>query len=760
MSDPFAVSHGNTTKGRRRSGPPNPLDFDWVSDNKKRTAKRRVKDGTVQQVGENEWIVTGIPTLSDHYDEYEVTRYETIDGKRRHRCSCSNHMGGNMRRTCTHQIAVMLDTFERYERGETWTGEQSTERPTAAEEPASSNGSSTAISNLIASAPSVDGSTASSPPKRKKRRRRNAAPDSAKSPSPTSENVTPSSPPSTTGGQKDANAVPASTVPGSWPSWVQTFRPLQVQAAREIVEAFKEHDLVFFDGPTGSGKSLIAAMVAQFLQEPALVCTADKALQDQYVKDFAEVGAATIKGRKNYLPQIPSMTDSFGQTLDVTCDDCDYAAGKGCTFCPEPDECSYRTAKDQASKSPLAVLNYAYLLNEANGARPTFTERPLVICDECDVLEDQLLSYAEVVYSQRLRQDLDLGQPSKLEDDTGDSYLIWLESVARKIEWARENIDPKLKGVRRRRRQKFLTNKLQETEMLIHSMTESEDQNWVLTGYRKDRRRGPKQGPMVFKPVRVGEYGRRSLFRHGRKWLLMSATIVSPDELAESLGWEDSYGFVQAPMPFDVERRRIHFIPVAKVTRATKHEALPQIVEGVKRIVEQWPDDRAIVHTVSYELTKMVEEALRRTTNRPVFTYAGSSEKESTIREFESTPGAILVGPSIGRGTDFKGDKARVNIICKMPFMSLGDKQVNARLYSKGGQLWYSTKAIRELVQACGRTTRSESDWSVTYILDAGVGRQIRENRRLFPGWWTEALTTAIKPSQLLEGRPLPRPNL
>ena len=520
---------------------------------------------------------------------------------------------------------------------------------------------------------------------------------------------------------------------------------------------------MFFDGPTGSGKSLIADMVAQKMGVRALMCTADRALQDQYVHDFAEVGARTIKGRRNYTPQISSIWDKFEKKdIPVTCDDCNFKGDAGCSFCPEPDGCSYRMAKDSAKKAPLAVLNYSYLLNEANGPKPTFSEQSLIIADECDVLESILLGIAEVNYSDRMRRELDLGQPHKLDDETGEAWIEWLtDIVAPALKDELITTRAREAGIKKDRRINMLMNKIDETEYLIRTMSETPDGdnvNWVLTGYNYSTGRKPKTGPMVFKPIRVGEYGDTIMWRHGRKFLLMSATIVSPDELADSLGYRGTYGVVTAPMPFEVERRKIYYIPVARLTRKTEEEATPKIAAAVVRLLDEWEGERAIVHTVSYKLTEVMKSAIMRGTDRPLFTYDGADEKEKVITEFENTPNAVLIGPSIGRGTDFKGDKARINIVCKMPFASLGDKQIKARVYVEGGQRWYTTKAVRELVQACGRTTRNESDWGITYILDASVGGVLRDRRSLFPRWWREALDRTIKPSQLLDSKPLPRP--
>ena len=752
--DPFIPSSPTRTENRRaRQGPSDPRTFNWVSDSKKKIGQSRYNKGTVSQVGPNEWVVQADPSKGDAYEQYEVSK----TGKK-HTCSCQGHAGGEFRRgLCTHSVAAMIYT---YEESQTWTP-PAPRKDTKSTEPSGENqNSQDPVSGSALSADSLIQELASqsqlplTPPK-KRRRRRPAVNESSPS------TVAPSSSTSTlmeasaSTATHAGDAVPVTSVPGTWPSWLSGFRPHQLTVADEIVEAFKDVDVVYLDGPTGSGKSLIGWIVAQKMGVgKAVLLTQDKALQDQYLRDFEEVGARTIKGRANYIPQI--STDMSG--LEVTCDDCTYSAQQGCDYCPEPNACPYRSAKAAAVDSPLGVLNYAYFIREAGSARAQFSDQDLIIADECDVLENVLLSAAEVVYSASLRRSLNLGQPAKLVDDTGHAYLQWLQDVVHpKLEAEHKAIKTRESGVERRRKLKRSQSKLDETTNLIETMLDDGDLNWVLTGYTADARKKLKEGPMIFKPVRVGNYGHKLLWRHGRKLLLMSATIVSSDELSDSLGYDRLTHTIMAPMPFDVERRLINLIPMARLTRKTEEEATPKIVEGVLKVLERWPDERAIIHTVSYRLTETVKSAILLGSKRTVFTYRDSKEKESIIAQFEATPAAVLVGPSIARGADFKGDKARVNIICKMPWASLGDAQIKARKWAKGGDAWYVTKAVREIVQASGRTTRSEDDWGVTYILDASIVGVIKENRHLFPAWFLEALRR-VKPSTLLRGGVIPEP--
>lgn len=80
-------------------------------------------------------------------------------------------------------------------------------------------------------------------------------------------------------------------------------------------------------------------------------------------------------------------------------------------------------------------------------------------------------------------------------------------------------------------------------------------------------------------------------------------------------------------------------------------------------------------------------------------------------------------------------------MITKVPFPYVKDRQVNKRMYSQGGRLWYSVQTVRELVQMCGRAIRSENDWATTYIYDRDFETNLwARNRNLFPDWFREAI--------------------
>ena len=222
----------------------------------------------------------------------------------------------------------------------------------------------------------------------------------------------------------------------------------------------------------------------------------------------------------------------------------------------------------------------------------------------------------------------------------------------------------------------------------------------------------------------------------------MSATIISPDQMADSLGIPDEdWEVVRVPMTFPVENRPIYQIPVASMTFKEKETSEPAMAEGVLKVVEMHPGERVLVHAVSYHLAKTISDFLKMHSNRVVVTYTNAGEKESALRRYRETEGAVLVASSMDRGVDLKGDDCRVVIIAKIPYPSLKDPQVSKRMHMPGGEEWYSVQTVRTIVQMTGRGVRSKTDWAKTYILDAQFGMNVyKRNKMLFPKWWRDAV--------------------
>ncbi len=492
-----------------------------------------------------------------------------------------------------------------------------------------------------------------------------------------------------------------------------------------------------------SGKTLIGETVRRLLsgtgnRQCSYICSS-KSLQDQFVRDYPY--ARVLKGRSNYATEL--YPERFSNKDPLSAADCTKSPGdsESCLWCSNTHLCPYERAKSAALSSSLAVLNTSYFLSECNGPG-RFSRGGLVIADEADTLESELMSHVEVRISERRLKQYGLGVPKYVTKE--ESWIEWAEDAHSKVAGSppRSRDTNDIQAIRQRKRHDILVGKLRGLKDGLASG------NWVYTGDRTS---------VAFKPVTVDRLGADKLWQHGDKWLLMSATVISADEMLESLGWDEDrdWRLVKCPSTFKPENRKVIVWPVASMTFKTKDESVPVMADAVVEIAKNHPDDRILVHSTSYSLTNEVVAVLgvaygvdgngRRLSEptRPIFTYTESKGKDAALQAYLSRPGSILVAPSMDRGVDLPGDGCRVQVICKMPFLNLKDKQVAMRLYGTGrsGKTWYAVNALRTVIQMCGRGVRSEDDYATTYILD----RQFVDNiyggyRNLVPNWWREAL--------------------
>lgn len=402
--------------------------------------------------------------------------------------------------------------------------------------------------------------------------------------------------------------------------------------------------------------------------------------------------------------------------------------------CHPWQECPYERAKGRALGAQLSVINTSYFLSEANYVG-RFSGWPLAIIDECDALESEVMGFAELSISERLRTKLNLDMPEK--KTVAAAWDEWITNHAIPRVTAKWHQARKKKDVRGLREWRTIDRLLTQLKKLEGSVANG---NWVYDGY--------KSGGIIFRPVRVDAIAPDLLWRHAQKFLLMSGTIISPDEMVESLGIPaDQWTTVTVASTFPPENRPIIPIAIANMVYKEKETAWPLMARAVAAILDNHPDDNILVHTVSYPLTQYLVEKL----NSPrVVTYTKSSERDDALATYLATPGAVLLAPSFDRGIDLAGDACRVVVVCKVPFLDLSNKQVAARLHTRGGDLWYAVQSIRTLVQMTGRGVRSADDTCTTYILDAQFLRNVwKRYRKLLPKWWTDALQLQNPPRWL-----------
>jgi len=699
-------SKPKSTKWRMKYG-----DLSGVSDSLKKRARQR----SVRKNNDNDFTVIGSSKLSDEYDTYHVT----YDGSK-WQCECWTHAGGEFRAAsgCSHLVGVLLE-LERTRLDDSSAPSEIEAGKTTTETKAGS-GAESAIEiqrNNDKGSEEVKASGEHNQRDIQTQRPNEYVGEGQLTLVTEPEHATQHYLPTN-------DSIPRS----DWekelarlPEWVEGIRPHQLDAVGTVLESINRgQKLIFIDAPTGSGKTLIGEMIRLMTGKKTTYICSSLSLQDQFVKDFDY--ARVIRGRSNY-PTIYGSPDT----------NCSHCTGTKCIWCPERDDttgieyCPYKIAKNDAAMSPLAVLNTRYFLYETNKAyHSKFSYRDLVVADEADILESELMGFAECWIGARYLRSI--GEEVPKDGSRYKKIGDWLTNTVLDKLITHIKTLPKstVKDIEEFKRWETVLDMVQS----VAPELSNEENVWV---------RQPHDSALILKPVYVNNYGQHNLWRHGGIWIAMSATIISAEHMAMDLGWDKEFENVQVPMTFPIENRPIKYIGSANMTYKNKEQAWPVMREAVAEKCRAHPNDRILVHAVSYELMNYLAERVKKD-GRTVVTYSNAKEREGAIAKYRATPGSILIAPSLDRGVDFKDDDCRVVIIAKIPFPNLKDRLISSRANGRNGNDWYSIQTIRSLVQMSGRGVRSKSDHCVTYIMDQQFMKNIWNKRRFIPNWWMESL--------------------
>jgi hypothetical protein len=523
----------------------------------------------------------------------------------------------------------------------------------------------------------------------------------------------------------DTGIPPELNLPKKFTHW----RKDQSEAVENIVRS--QAPVYLLDAPTGSGKSLvgIAAYKRLTTMDRVLGRMTDDAdryrciyltrtiqLQYQVLADFE---GRMVKGRSNY---------ACNTNPKINADDCPSGCGKFCT---------YKYEKLSTVRSALAVLNDAYYLSEVNGPGQ-FSGANMVVVDEVDSIESCLMDIIKFSVSEGQCKKYGLRPPKQMESLA--AWQMWTETASRTVTANLEAMERQLPLNMNLWSDTDIKNnkEVKRGQSFLHQMdifrTEVND-SWIL-----DLENKPKGWQVTFKPVTVGPYCEKYLWRHGKRFLGMSGTILDPQIMAEDLGITD-YVYHRLDSHFPVENRLIRYRPVANLKYDQMEEERPKLLTEVANIIKQYQSENVLVHATSNKLRDYLVEMLPFQGVDPdrILTHDQETRTEK-LGMFKQSRGLVMISPSFDRGVDLPGDECRCVIIAKMPYMSLGDKQVKARLALPNGQRWYNLRAVQTVMQMTGRAVRDKDDFADCFILDRQFNSLLARTRHLLPKWWLSAV--------------------
>lgn len=550
-----------------------------------------------------------------------------------------------------------------------------------------------------------------------------------------------------------------------FPNWM-TPRLQQRSILKKIAKGIDDGFIyILLDAGTGIGKSAVATTLARYFGS-AYIVTITKQLQDQYYEDFK---FQVLKGRNNFncieglaFNKDVNCEDGICQNGDIECDhgvtrkgdidrDREYFAFYDSYGAPwffnSANPCYYWLQKSKSIQSPITLMNYASFFPEMNYVSH-FGNRVLTVFDEVHNMENQVMNQISFNLSNKqLNKDFkdqidDItkigeirGIPQLDDEAYTDDTKFWIEYLLNFIKDYKSLLQ--IKDLTPKKR-KSIYNKVLSLN-LIRDELQNHPKDWVIEVNK------PKE-KIMFKPIEVNRFVPKYLLDHSDYNLLMSATILNKDHFCKWHGINPEKAlYIQVKSPFKVENRPIYLKTAGKMSKNYVEDTKPRSIGVLKAIMAKHINDKGLIHTHSHKLASYIKEKI----NDPrIIIYSPNNDSNNTnrediIRRFKrSKDPMILVAPSVDEGVDFPDDMCRFQVIYKIPFPYLGDKQIKARMSRDG--YWYAYKTVASLVQAYGRGMRNENDYCDSYILDDDIYSVMADKWRkciyFLPEYFNEAV--------------------
>lgn len=555
------------------------------------------------------------------------------------------------------------------------------------------------------------------------------------------------------------------------------FRKNQEELIRSLIKKvlYSPNKYTILELGTGVGKSLIAYVAAKYLADnyktkiqnykedypertdrfSTYLLTSKNLLLDQYVRDFKEY-LAVIKGGDNYKCLLNKL--SYKQGI------CHLAKRK--LECEKA--CPYKLARFYARRNPITLSNFHYMLVETEYVRK-MGKRDLCWIDEAHAMEQVLIDYRTVQFTETniklINTALDVIQNCnyKIESQlflvANEHYegsyerynpeifktedLEYIENLLTDIKDRINYIEDALEiGVGAVQEYDESGNPIENKDVLFatdlidklgdlrckisnyfksrHSTT------WVVQEHKTDV--GNKITGFELKPIDV-KFLVKDIFENmADKIVMMSATIGNKDRFCKNLGIDpNNCDFISLPSDFPIENRPFYVAPIANINNGNIERALPVITQFVDSMLDQFPNKKGIIHSVSF---KNADYILLNSKHRDRLLTHDEKNKDQIIDEFKKSDNKVLVSPSIIEGFDFKGGLSEFQLFIKVPYMSLGDKATVKRM--EEDPEWYAYNAVISIVQGVGRSIRSNTDQAITFCIDGNIKNLIKRYGYLF----------------------------
>lgn len=513
----------------------------------------------------------------------------------------------------------------------------------------------------------------------------------------------------------------------------------------EILELVKKSinsgkKYILLNSPTGSGKSYLAvAMISNwyknFVNKDAKfdIITNSKILQEQYKRDYNFIN--DLRGRSNYKCSHHNTDCHTGKELNKSLK---YI----CQSCP------YDIAKGNWVNGNISLTNFHLFNSFVFYVPETMIERNsnVLIIDEAHSMEDVFCDFISTKLSAKIFRNYGMEEVSVLNFER---YLTEIKTVGQFISFIekkflpfiidlRDNFESLIAETDIDKLKKtyvdfiiYIDSSIEKFDKLLKDFEKTED-NWALDITRD------KVGniEIILQPIWGKDYLKKLVYDYYDHIIFMSASILDKDMFSYINGLEsDLTDYYELDSTFDIENRRIYYIPCGKMNYQNKKMTFDNQINMIKKILKKYKNDKGIIHTTNYEISEWIKNSID--SERLIFHDSDNREK-MLEKHIKSRKPTVIVSPSMMSGLDLKDDLSRFQIICKIPYPNLGSNKIKSRKESNPDS--YTLKTCQDLLQSYGRSVRSTEDHAETYILDSSFQDLLRYSYKFLPAWFTDSI--------------------
>ncbi len=506
--------------------------------------------------------------------------------------------------------------------------------------------------------------------------------------------------------------------------------------------------------PVGVGKSHLAMMIADWYKKNVSkfarvdVITNSKILQDQYADTYESIN--DLKGKENYECEAYACSCAQGgefNRLNKT----------NCESCP------YSTAREGYMSGGISLTNfYLYILYAMyNQKIMEMRDAKVLIVDECHDFDDVMSDFVSIKITESIVKKYKFSNEydivKKLKSVTTISqYVDFLRFINGEIIDTIEGMekgmattprspktdkrDLKIDKVLGKKNSDVklmnLVTDLKQLQLKIDLfLKEYKDNpnNWVLESSYNEKAR---QKELSLEPIWAYDYLDKYVFSHYDMVFLMSGTILDKNLFCTLNGLDTTRAvYYSIDSPFPLKNRPIYYMPLGKMSYKSKDDTFKNYVPYISKLLDKYKNKKGIIHTNSFELAGWIQKSVKDKRLR----FHDSSNKDDVLKQHYLTEDpTVIVSPSMDTGVSFDNDRARFQIIAKIPYPSLASQKNKMRMQNNPD--WYSWKTVCSLQQACGRIVRSDIDYGDTIIIDSSFGDVIRYSSSFMPEWFQNSI--------------------